>query len=131
MYCRILGNGLRVAGEDEPIATETNGPLSLGGSFAVQRRGVRLVSKRPTMVSLTTEEVNSLLRRFWEVKSLEILLTVDDRTDDPAMKRFEESASYDGLRYSVGLLWRPGQHGIGVESSEALKRRLNRDPRWG
>ncbi|KRY25828.1 hypothetical protein T03_14328, partial [Trichinella britovi] len=69
---------------------------SLDGLCVDQQRG-----KQPIE---TEDRLSRLLRRFWEVEALGILPATEDAKAEPALTRFEESVSFDGQRYSVGLL---------------------------
>ncbi|KRX30483.1 hypothetical protein T06_5507, partial [Trichinella sp. T6] len=69
---------------------------SLDGLCVDQQRG-----KQPIE---TENRLSRLLRRFWEVEALGILSATEDAKAEPALTRFEESVSFDGQRYSVGLL---------------------------
>ncbi|KRY46057.1 hypothetical protein T03_1647 [Trichinella britovi] len=77
MYYRILGRVLRIAGEDDPIAMETIFGGILCGAKARSSAG----KQETTMVSTVTEsssasatdELNLLLRRFWEIDSIGVM----------------------------------------------------------
>ncbi|KRY28041.1 hypothetical protein T01_6882 [Trichinella spiralis] len=65
---------------------------------------------------------------------LGILPATEDAKAEPALTRFEESVSFDGQRYSVGLLWKPGASPLPNKLEMAkrrlrsLRHRLARDP---
>ncbi|KRY06190.1 hypothetical protein T12_7546, partial [Trichinella patagoniensis] len=110
MYYRVLGRGLRIAGEDDPIAMETIFGWILCGPKARSPAG----KQDTTMVSTVTEsssagateELNLLLRRFWEIDSIGVVQEVETNTDEDVKRKFSESVTFDGKRYVVGLLWR-------------------------
>ncbi|KRZ79985.1 hypothetical protein T10_12451 [Trichinella papuae] len=76
-----------------------------------------------TLLAQTEDRLSRLLRRFWEVEALGILPSTEDANSEPALTRFEESVSFDGQRYSVGLLWKAGASPL-PKNLEMAKRRL-------
>ncbi|KRZ23332.1 hypothetical protein T4C_8592 [Trichinella pseudospiralis] len=138
MYYRVLGRGLRIAGEDDPIAMETIFGWILCGPKARSPAG----KQDTTMVSTVTEsssagateELNLLLRRFWEIDSIGVVQEVETNTDEDVKRKFSESVTFDGKRYVVGLLWRagavqlPDNREVAMRRLRALRRQLNRDP---
>ncbi|KRY06208.1 hypothetical protein T12_5264, partial [Trichinella patagoniensis] len=107
MYYRVLGRGLRVAGEDDPIAMETIFGWILCGPKARSSAG----KQETTMVSTVTdsssagatEELNLLLRRFWEIDSIGVVQEAETNPDEDVKRKFSESVTFDGKRYVVGL----------------------------
>ncbi|KRY27113.1 hypothetical protein T01_8694 [Trichinella spiralis] len=120
MYYRVLGRGLRVAGEDDPIAMETIFGWILCGPKARCSAG-----KQETTMVLT----KILGDRFdWVVQEAET------NPDEDVKRKFSESVTFDGTRYVVGLLWRagvvqlPDNREVAMRRLRALRRQLNRDP---
>ncbi|KRZ58611.1 hypothetical protein T02_14089, partial [Trichinella nativa] len=138
MYYRVLGRGLRVAGEDDPTAMETIFGWILCGPKTRSSAG----KQETTMVSTVTdsssagatEELNLLLRRFWEIDSIGVVQEAETNPDEDVKRKFRESVTFDGTRYVVGLLWRagavhlPDNHEVAMRRLRALRRQLNRDP---
>ncbi|KRY26074.1 hypothetical protein T01_5495, partial [Trichinella spiralis] len=130
--------GLRVAGEDDPIAMETIFGWILCGPKARSSAG----KQETTMVSTvtesssagTTEELNLLLRRFWEIDSIGMVQEAETNPDEDVKRKFSESVMFDGTRYVVGLLWRagavqlPDNREVAMRRLRAFRRQLNRDP---
>ncbi|KRZ17242.1 hypothetical protein T11_14097 [Trichinella zimbabwensis] len=133
----IIDRGLRVAGENDPIAVET-----IFGWILCGLKARRLAGQQETTMdsrvtedssSETTEELNLLLRRFWEIDSIRVVQEAAADLDDDAMRKFSELVTSDGTRYVVGLLWRagavhlPDNREVALRRLRALKRQLNRD----
>ncbi|KRX48755.1 hypothetical protein T09_14883, partial [Trichinella sp. T9] len=116
-YFQVLGQGVRRGGPNDPVAIET----SLDGLCVDQQRGKQSIARKPP----------SLLR---QKIALGILPATEDAKSEPALTRFEESVSFDGQRYSVGLLWKPGASPLpnNLEMAKrrlrSLRHRLARDP---
>ncbi|XP_003366927.1 conserved hypothetical protein [Trichinella spiralis] len=82
----------------------------------------------------TTEELNLLLRRFWEIDSIGMVQEAETNPDEDVKRKFSESVMFDGTRYVVGLLWRagavqlPDNREVAMRRLRAFRRQLNRDP---
>ncbi|XP_003376922.1 hypothetical protein Tsp_01095 [Trichinella spiralis] len=55
------------------------------------------------------DNMEQLLKKFWELKSIGIQHQEEKMTQDLVSDQFHRTLAYDGLRYSVGLLWKPGE----------------------
>ncbi|KRZ81095.1 hypothetical protein T08_11722, partial [Trichinella sp. T8] len=96
MYYRVLGRGLRIAGEDDPIAMETIFGWILCGPKARSSAG--------------KQDHHGLdgNGKFWEIDSIGVVQEVETNPDEDVKRKFSESVTFDGKRYVVGLLWRAG-----------------------
>ncbi|KRX13480.1 hypothetical protein T07_15106 [Trichinella nelsoni] len=138
MYYRVLGRERRIAGEDDPIAMETIFGWILCGPKVRCSAG----KQETTMVSTVTEsssaaakeELNYILRRFWEIDSIGVVQEVETNPDEDVKRKFSESVTFDGKRYVIGLLWRagavqlPDNREVAMRRLRTLRRQLNRDP---
>ncbi|KRY80454.1 hypothetical protein T4D_4865, partial [Trichinella pseudospiralis] len=97
MYYRVLGRGLRISGEDGPIALETIFGWILCGPKAhcpAGRQETTLVSTatadRPAE---TTEELISLMRKFWEIDSIGVTQETAVDPNEETMEKFGRAAA--------------------------------------
>ncbi|KRX45973.1 hypothetical protein T05_9189 [Trichinella murrelli] len=129
-YFQVLGQGVRRGGPNDPVAIETIFGWIVCGPTTRQA----VDREETTLLAQTEDRLSRLLRRFWEVEALGILPATEDAKSEPALTRFEESVSFDGQRYSVGLLWKPGASPLpnNLEMAKrrlrSLRHRLARDP---
>ncbi|KRY06690.1 hypothetical protein T12_1149, partial [Trichinella patagoniensis] len=129
-YFQVLGQGMRRGGPNDPVAIETIFGWIVCGRITRQA----VDREETTLLAQTEDHLSRLLRRFWEVESLGILPATEDAKSEPALTQFEESVSFDGQRYSVGLLWKTGASPLpnNLEMANrrlrSLRHRLARDP---
>ncbi|KRX62899.1 hypothetical protein T09_14382 [Trichinella sp. T9] len=129
-YFQVLGQGVRRGGPNDPVAIETIFGWIVCGPTTRQA----VDREETTLLAQTEDRLSRLLRRFWEVEALGILPATEDAKSEPALTRFEESVSFDGQRYSVGLLWKPGASPlpnnleVAKRRLRSLRHRLARDP---
>ncbi|KRY80860.1 hypothetical protein T4D_10772, partial [Trichinella pseudospiralis] len=96
--------------------------------------GEAVACEETILLAQTEDRLSQLLRRFWEVEALGILPSIEDAKSEAALAQFEESVSFDGQRYSVGLLWKadasplPNNLEIAKRRLRSLTNRLARDP---
>ncbi|KRZ23770.1 hypothetical protein T4B_3695 [Trichinella pseudospiralis] len=108
-YFRFLGRQVIRGGDDDPVAVET----LLG----------------------TDDRLNAAFRRPSELEATGILPPETESGQTDMERRFKESLSFDGNRYSVGLLWKPGMASLpnnfatAIRRYRSLEKRLRRDPR--
>ncbi|KRY84459.1 hypothetical protein T4D_12181 [Trichinella pseudospiralis] len=108
-YFRFLGRQVIRGGDDDPVALET----LLG----------------------TDDRLNAAFRRRSELEATGILPPETESGQTDMERRFKESLSFDGNRYSVGLLWKPGMASLpnnfatAIRRYRSLEKRLRRDPR--
>ncbi|XP_003370719.1 Pao retrotransposon peptidase superfamily [Trichinella spiralis] len=111
VYFQVLGQGVRRGGPNDPVAIET-----IFGWIVCGPTTRQAVDREETTLLAQTED------------------PTEDAKAEPALTRFEESVSFDGQRYSVGLLWKPGASPLPNKLEMAkrrlrsLRHRLARDP---
>ncbi|KRY26929.1 hypothetical protein T01_2962 [Trichinella spiralis] len=127
-YFRFLGRQVIRGGDGDPVAVETRfgwiicGPAALSGDRECRVHCIR-----------TDDRLNAALRKFWELEAIGILPPETESGQTEMERRFKESLSFDGNRYSVGLLWKPGMaslpnnYATAIRRYRSLEKRLSRD----
>ncbi|KRZ75594.1 hypothetical protein T10_12369 [Trichinella papuae] len=118
-YFQVLGQGVRRGGPSDPVAIETIFGWIVCGPTTRQA----VDREETTLLAQPEDRLSRLLRQFWEMEALGILPSTEVAKSEPALTRFEESVSFDGQRYSVGLLWKAGASPL-PNNFEMAKRRL-------
>ncbi|KRY46643.1 hypothetical protein T03_6523 [Trichinella britovi] len=54
-------------------------------------------------------EIEQTLKKFWELDSIGIKPQEENPTQDSVSAKFHSNLTHDGSRYTVGLLWKPGE----------------------
>ncbi|KRZ82250.1 hypothetical protein T08_4298, partial [Trichinella sp. T8] len=107
--------GLRIAGEDDPIAMETIFGWILCGPKARSSAGKQETTIVSTVTDSSsagaTEELNLLLRRFWKIDSIGVVQEAETNPDEDS--RGSAPAN---------------NHEVAMRRLRALRRQLNRDP---
>ncbi|KRZ02760.1 hypothetical protein T11_14112 [Trichinella zimbabwensis] len=128
-YFRFLGRQVIRGGDDDPVAVETLFGWVICGPVA------SLIKEQECRVHCirTDDHLNAALRKFWELEAIGILPTETESRQTDMERRFKESLSFDGNRYSVGLLWKPGMaslpnnYATAIRRYPSLEKRLSRD----
>ncbi|XP_003367932.1 Pao retrotransposon peptidase superfamily, partial [Trichinella spiralis] len=127
-YFRFLGRQVIRGGDGDPVAVETRFGWIICGPAALSReREYRVHCIR------TDDSLNAALRKFWELEAIGILPPETESGQTEMERRFKESLSFDGNRYSVGLLWKPGMaslpknYATAIRRYRSLEKRLSRD----
>ncbi|KRZ05319.1 hypothetical protein T11_2446 [Trichinella zimbabwensis] len=118
-YFQVLGQGVRRGGPNDSVAIETIFGWIVCGPTTRQA----VDREETTLLAQPEDRLSRLLRQFWEMEALGILPSTEDAKFEPALTQFEESVSFDGQRYSVGLLWKAGVSPL-PNNFEMAKRRL-------
>ncbi|KRZ54428.1 hypothetical protein T02_13454 [Trichinella nativa] len=127
-YFRFLGRQVIRGGDGDPVAVETRlGWIICGPAASSRDRECRVHCIR------TDDRLNAALRKFWELEAIGILPPETESGQTEMERRFKESLSFDGNRYSVGLLWKPGMaslpnnYATAIRRYRSLEKRLSRD----
>ncbi|KRX36004.1 hypothetical protein T05_1388 [Trichinella murrelli] len=127
-YFRFLGRRVIRGGDGDPVAVETRLGWVICGPAALSReRECRVRCIR------TDGRLNAALRKFWELEAIGILPPETESGQTEIERRFKESLSFDGNRYSVGLLWKPGlaslpnNYATAIRRYRSLEKRLSRN----
>ncbi|KRX49588.1 hypothetical protein T09_1788 [Trichinella sp. T9] len=127
-YFRFLGRQVIRGGDGDPVAVETR----LGWIICVPAASSRDRECRVHCIR-TDDRLNAALRKFWELEAIGILPPETESGQTEMERRFKESLSFDGNRYSVGLLWKPGMaslpnnYATAIRRYRSLEKRLSRD----
>ncbi|KFD52842.1 hypothetical protein M513_06333 [Trichuris suis] len=112
----------------EPVAVQSSFGWILSGPAGSQEKGVQNVFQ----VTLS-DSADVLLKRIW---SLDAIGLRDEEGEKPSqvMKRFQDSFSFDGQRYTVRLPWNseerlPNNYRLALRRLELLENRLGKDAR--
>ncbi|XP_003372595.1 hypothetical protein Tsp_10353 [Trichinella spiralis] len=91
-------------GHDDPVAIETTLGWVVFGP----------VNPSPNTISQVNcaqieNEIERTLKKFWELDSIGIKPQEENPTQDSVSAKFHSNLTYDGSRYTVELLWKPGE----------------------
>ncbi|KRZ75006.1 hypothetical protein T10_6967 [Trichinella papuae] len=130
-FFRLLGTTIVRGGEDDPVAVKT--------CFGWVVCGPQPPPQSQTPVVPVGESSNSecdlILRKFWELEAIGIHPESEKAQSDKAREEFERSLSYDGVRYTVRLLWKkagsvlPNNYKLALKRLGSVQKKLIRDPR--
>ncbi|KRZ94565.1 hypothetical protein T08_4204 [Trichinella sp. T8] len=137
-YYRFIGDAIRRGKPGDPAAVET----VLGWIICGPVNPHPPPETVAAFNAVVEPKVEDLLRRFWEIEEMGVPFRSESDEVDPK-KRFREGLSYDGIRYSVRLLWKnsgcwlPDNFAVAKRRLETtsrmvwLRRSRRKDPRDG
>ncbi|KRY46853.1 hypothetical protein T03_17111, partial [Trichinella britovi] len=79
-------------------------------------------------------EIERTLKKFWELDSIGIKPQEENPTQDSVSATFHSNLTHDGSRYTVGLLWKPGEirlrnnRSLAEQRLQAIERSIMKDP---
>ncbi|KRZ04078.1 hypothetical protein T11_4559 [Trichinella zimbabwensis] len=128
-YGRFLGEKILRGGHDDPVAIETTlgwvvfGPVNPSPNPTSQINCVQIEN-----------EIEQTLKKFWELDSIGIKPQEENPTQDSVSAKFHSNLTHDGSRYTVGLLWKPGEirlpnnRSLAEQRLQAIERSIMKDP---
>ncbi|KRY26007.1 hypothetical protein T01_4682, partial [Trichinella spiralis] len=128
-YGRFLGEKLLRGNPTDPVAIETTlgwvvfGPVNPPSTSQYRYHCAQI-----------EDHMEQTLRKFWELDSIGIQHQEDKTTKDAVSRQFFNTLTYNGSRYSVGLLWKPGvvqlpdNYTLAERRLRSVERSLMKDP---
>ncbi|KRY54896.1 hypothetical protein T03_8692 [Trichinella britovi] len=116
-------------GHDDPVAIETTpgwvvfGPVNPSPNPTSQVNCVQIEN-----------EIEQTLKKFWELDSIGIKPQDENPSQDSVSAKFHSNLAHDGSRYTVGLLWKPGEirlsnnRSLAEQRLQAIERSIMKDP---
>ncbi|KRX34629.1 hypothetical protein T05_5743 [Trichinella murrelli] len=116
-------------GHDDPVAIETTpgwvvfGPVNPSPNPTSQVNCVQVEN-----------EIEQTLKKFWELDSIGIKPQDENPSQDSVSAKFHSNLAHDGSRYTVGLLWKPGEirlsnnRSLAEQRLQAIERSIMKDP---
>ncbi|KRY58771.1 hypothetical protein T03_7489 [Trichinella britovi] len=132
-FFRMLGSTIVRAGDDDPVAVET----CLGWVICGPQTASQIPSPTVAADKSADTECDQLLRKFWELEAIGISSEEEQSLSGLEREEFERNLSFDGVRYTVRLLWKrncsnlPNNYPVAQKRLSLVQRKLKRDPiRW-
>ncbi|KRZ82833.1 hypothetical protein T08_4719 [Trichinella sp. T8] len=101
-FFRMLGSTIVRAGDDDPVAVET----CLGWVICGPQTASQIPSPTVAADKSADTECDQLLRKFWELEAIGISSEEEQSLSGLEREEFERNLSFDGVRYTVRLLWK-------------------------
>ncbi|KRZ66613.1 hypothetical protein T10_7670 [Trichinella papuae] len=130
-FFRMMGTTIVRGGEDDPVAVET----CLGWVVCGPQPPPQSQTPVVPVGESSNSECDLILRKFWELEAIGIHPESEKAQSDKAREEFERSLSYDGVRYTVRLLWKkagsvlPNNYKLALKRLGSVQKKLIRDPR--
>ncbi|KRX12617.1 hypothetical protein T07_7147 [Trichinella nelsoni] len=101
-FFRMLGSTIVREGDDDPVAVET----CLRWVICGPQTASQLPSPTVAADKSADTECDQLLRKFWELEAIRISSEEKRSLSGFEGEEFERNLSFDGVRYTVRLLWK-------------------------
>ncbi|KRZ92121.1 hypothetical protein T08_15317 [Trichinella sp. T8] len=98
----MLGSTIVRAGDDDPVAVET----CLGWVICGPQTASQIPSPTVAADKSADTECDQLLRKFCELEAIGIFSEEEQSLSGLEREEFERNLSFDGVRYTVRLLWK-------------------------
>ncbi|KRY55329.1 hypothetical protein T03_5832 [Trichinella britovi] len=128
-YGQFLGEKILRGNHNDPVAIETTlgwvvfGPVNPSPNPTSQVNCVQIEN-----------EIEQTLKKFWELDSIGIKPRDENPSQDSVSAKFHSNLAHDGSRYTVGLLWKPGEirlpnnRSLAEQRLQAIERSIMKDP---
>ncbi|KRY55050.1 hypothetical protein T03_8481 [Trichinella britovi] len=101
-FFRMLGSTIVRAGDDDPVAVDT----CLGWVICGPQTASQIPSPTVAADKSADTECDQLLRKFCELEAIGIFSEEEQSLSGLEREEFERNISFDGVRYTVRLLWK-------------------------